>query len=128
MNDPENAIAIMQAMKENNPGIRIAIDDFGTGYSSLGYLSKFPVDILKIDQSFITDLSDESNIKITNTFINLAHGLNLQTVAEGVETAEHVKLLRSMNCDILQGFFFSRPVPAKEMCQLLECRTLPQTS
>ena len=99
-----------------------------SGYSSLGYLSKFPVDILKIDQSFITDLSDESNIKITNTIINLAHSLNLQTVAEGVETEEHLKLLKSMNCDIFQGYYFSKPVPAKDMCKLIECHTLLQTN
>jgi predicted signal transduction protein with EAL and GGDEF domain len=128
MNDPKSAITKMQSMKENNTGIRIAIDDFGTGYSSLGYLSKFPVDILKIDQSFITDLSDESNIKITNTIINLAHSLNLQTVAEGVETEEHLKLLRSMNCDIFQGYYFSKPVPAEDMCKLIERHTLPQAN
>jgi len=128
MNDPNNAITKMQSMKENNPGIRIAIDDFGTGYSSLGYLSKFPIDILKIDQSFITDLSDEINIKITNTIINLAHNLNLQTVAEGVETEEHLNLLSSMNCDIYQGYFFSKPVPAEDMCKLIKLHTLPQAN
>ena len=125
MSDPESAIAKMLSMKENNPGMRIAIDDFGTGYSSLGYLSKFPVDILKIDQSFIADLSDESNIKIIDTIINLAHGLDLETVAEGVETEKHLALLASKNCDIFQGYYFGAPVPAEEMSRLLELRRLP---
>ena len=125
MGDPESAIAKMHSIKENNLGIRIAIDDFGTGYSSLGYLSKFPVDILKIDQSFIANLSDENNIKIVDTIIALAHSLNLKTVAEGVATEDHLELLSSKNCDAFQGYYFGAPVPAEEMCRLLEQHTLP---
>ena len=125
MTDAEGAITKMHAIKENNPGIQIAIDDFGTGYSSLGYLTKFPVDILKIDQSFIKDFSDENNIKIVNTIINLAHTLDLVTVAEGVETKERFELLSEKECDIFQGYYFDAPVPDKDFLKLLEKKILP---
>jgi diguanylate cyclase (GGDEF)-like protein len=125
MSDPEGSIEKMLSMKENNPGIRIAIDDFGTGYSSLGYLSTFPVDILKIDQSFIAELSDRSNAKIVNTIIGLAHSLNLKTVAEGVETVEHLELLASKDCDLYQGYYFGAPSPMEQMVGFLKRGTLP---
>jgi diguanylate cyclase (GGDEF)-like protein len=101
-------------------GIRVALDDFGTGYSSLGLLSKLPVDLLKIDRSFIKGLpGDHTCMTLTRTIIGLASAFGLLTVAEGVETAEQFKLLRLLNCDQSQGYFHCRPIPAGEIDQLL---------
>jgi EAL domain-containing protein (putative c-di-GMP-specific phosphodiesterase class I) len=95
-------------------GVSIAIDDFGTGFSSLGYLSKLPVDTLKIDRSFVTDMTAEpQGLALVSTIINLAHSLKLKVVAEGVETEEQSRLLRVLNCDEMQGFLFSKPVPSE---------------
>jgi diguanylate cyclase (GGDEF)-like protein/PAS domain S-box-containing protein len=93
-------------------GVRVAIDDFGTGFSSLSYLAKLPVDTLKIDRSFIIDMnvSDEGSALVA-TIISLAHALKLKVVAEGVETLEQLRLLRSLHCDEYQGYWFGRPVP-----------------
>jgi diguanylate cyclase (GGDEF)-like protein len=94
-------------------GVHLAIDDFGVGYSSLGYLRDFPVDLLKIDRSFITDvIKRHDNAVITRAVINLAHNLGIEVVAEGVETAEQLQFLRDHRCDLIQGYFISRPVPA----------------
>lgn len=94
-------------------GVSIAIDDFGTGYSSLAHLAKLPVDSLKIDRSFIVEMTDtQQGLALVSTIISLAHGLNLKVVAEGVETDEQLRILRSLNCDEMQGFLFSRPVSA----------------
>ena len=125
MSDPSEARAKMDEIKKLNPGVRIAIDDFGTGYSSLSYLSEYPVDILKIDQSFISNLDRESNKKIVNTIITLAHSLNMEVVAEGVETKEQAEYLTSKKCGTLQGYYYGKPVPAGEMVALLEKGTLP---
>ena len=93
-------------------GVGIAIDDFGTGFSSLSYLAKLPVDTLKIDRSFVTDMTaTPEGLALVSTIINLAHALKLKVVAEGVETDEQSRLLRLLNCDEMQGFLFSRPVP-----------------
>ena len=101
-------------------GIRVALDDFGTGYSSLGLLSKLPVDLLKIDRSFVRGLpGDHTSMTLTRTIIDLASAFGLLTVAEGVETAEQWKLLRLMNCDQSQGYFHCPPVPVQQMDQLL---------
>jgi diguanylate cyclase (GGDEF)-like protein len=101
-------------------GIRIALDDFGTGYSSLGLLSKLPVDLLKIDRSFIGGLpGDHACMTLTRTIINLASAFGLLTVAEGVETSEQFEVLRMLNCDQSQGFFHHQPVPAQEIDELL---------
>jgi EAL domain-containing protein (putative c-di-GMP-specific phosphodiesterase class I) len=101
-------------------GIRIALDDFGTGYSSLGLLSKLPVDLLKIDRSFVKGLpGDHTCMTLTRTIIGLASAFGLLTVAEGVETAEQFKLLGLMNCDQSQGYFHCPPVPALEIDRLL---------
>jgi diguanylate cyclase (GGDEF)-like protein len=110
MGDMKQAIASLQAIRAL--GIRIAIDDFGTGFSSLGYLSKLPIDTLKIDRMFVIDMAtDEQGLSLVSTIINLAHSLHLKVVAEGVETEEQSHLLRLLKCDEMQGYLFSKPVP-----------------
>lgn len=102
-------------------GIRIAMDDFGTGYSSLNYLKKLPLDTLKIDQSFIRDLSsDTKDIEIVRAVISLALGLELDIVAEGVDKEEQIGILKALNCNIVQGYYFSHPLTAEQMTQMLQ--------
>ncbi|MCF6281586.1 MAG: GGDEF domain-containing protein [Candidatus Polarisedimenticolaceae bacterium] len=116
--DVSDVISKLQTLRDI--GIKLSIDDFGTGYSSLSYLKRFPVDTLKIDQSFIKDMdSNPSDASIVSTIINLAHEFSLTVVAEGVETAAHVELLRDKGCDTLQGYFFSRPLAAEAFAELL---------
>jgi len=96
-------------------GVRIAIDDFGTGYSSLSYLKKLPLDTLKIDREFIKDIPDiESDMQIPSIIIFLAKQLNFTVVAEGVETSKQLVFLKANQCDLAQGFYFSKPVPAHQ--------------
>ena len=112
MEDVKQSIATLQAIRAM--GVSIAIDDFGTGFSSLGYLSKLPVDTLKIDRSFVIDMTaGPQGLALVSTIINLAHSLKLNVVAEGVETEEQSRLLRLLNCDEMQGFLFSKPVPSE---------------
>lgn len=101
-------------------GIGVSIDDFGTGYSSLNYLHRFPLDELKIDGSFISNLSSPENRKVVNAIITLAKGLNFKVVAEGVETGEQLEFLRSNNCDEIQGYYFSKPLSAEDFHALLK--------
>ncbi|HEU4646884.1 MAG TPA: EAL domain-containing protein [Burkholderiales bacterium] len=118
MEDIKHSIASLQAIRAL--GVTIAIDDFGTGFSSLSYLAKLPVDTLKIDRSFVTDMTaGPQGLALVSTIINLAHSLRLKVVAEGVETEEQSRLLRLLNCDEMQGYLFSKPVPAAEMAALL---------
>ena len=118
MGDIDGAIASMNRLKAN--GISIAIDDFGTGYSNLGALKRFPVSRLKIDRSFIGDmLSQESDRAIASAFISLGQKLGLRVIAEGVETADQLEFLCRNNCDEMQGYLFSRPVPAASIGMLL---------
>lgn len=95
-------------------GVKISLDDFGTGYSSLGYLKNFPIDTLKIDRSFMFDIAkDKDNAAITSTIITLAQNLDLQVIAEGVETEEQLAFLKERNCYVMQGFYFSKPIEAE---------------
>ena len=111
MENVQHSITSLQALRDM--GIHIAIDDFGTGFSSLSYLSKFPVDTLKIDRSFVIEMTDSpQGLALVSTIISLAHALQLKVVAEGVETEEQARLLRLLNCEEMQGYLFSKPVPA----------------
>jgi EAL domain-containing protein (putative c-di-GMP-specific phosphodiesterase class I) len=100
-------------------GVRLAVDDFGTGYSALSYLRKFPVSTLKIDRSFISDINlSSSHRNLVEAIIAMAHGLDLKTVAEGVENAEQAELLTELNCDMVQGFYYSKAVSSSEIKKL----------
>jgi len=108
-------------------GVHLAVDDFGTGYSSLAYLSRFPIDKLKIDKSFIDGLAqDERADKIASTIIAMGRSLNLRVVAEGVETAIQLARLRELDCDVVQGYFYSRPLPAPAASEWLQGQQLPE--
>jgi EAL domain-containing protein (putative c-di-GMP-specific phosphodiesterase class I) len=118
VSDPEAAIARMRRLR--SLGVQIALDDFGTGYSSLTYLHRFPVCALKIDRSFLSRMTEsKSDTEIVRTIVTLAHNLGLKVIAEGVETVEQVNLLQFMGVEFGQGFYFSRPVSAEAMAQLL---------
>jgi EAL domain-containing protein (putative c-di-GMP-specific phosphodiesterase class I) len=92
------------------------MDDFGTGYSSLSYLKKFPIDVIKIDRSFIKDIPDnQDDIEITSAVIAMARNLNLKVVAEGIETVEQLTFLRHQRCDIGQGYLFDKPIPGDQL-------------
>jgi EAL domain-containing protein (putative c-di-GMP-specific phosphodiesterase class I) len=118
MQDAADNIAKLQAVRDL--GVKIAIDDFGTGYSSLGYLTKLPVQVLKIDRSFVTSmLDDPSAMTLVSTIISLAHALRLEVVAEGVESEEQAKILRLVRCDQMQGYLISRPIPFDDMTTFL---------
>ncbi len=113
MSDAEHHAALLEILRSK--GVHVSIDDFGTGYSSLAYLRRFPLDYLKIDRSFVEELTDSTEARaVVSATINLAHELRLKVVGEGVETAEQAACLREMRCDILQGNYFGCPVPAEE--------------
>ncbi|MCX6073459.1 MAG: EAL domain-containing protein [Campylobacterales bacterium] len=113
MVDPKKAITIMNDLHQR--GVRMSIDDFGTGYSSLSYLKKFKIYKLKIDQSFVRDISiDDEDKAIVGAIISMAKSLGLQTIAEGVETIGQLEYLREQGCDEIQGYYFSKPLPLKE--------------
>jgi diguanylate cyclase (GGDEF)-like protein/PAS domain S-box-containing protein len=119
MEHSEAATSILQALREK--GVQIALDDFGTGYSSLSYLRKFPVDALKIDQSFVSHISTAGdNASIVTAVISMARSLKLRVVAEGVETLEDLAFLQTHHCDEGQGYYFGRPVPPEQFAALLQ--------
>jgi diguanylate cyclase (GGDEF)-like protein len=126
MNNLEQALAQVHLLRQL--GIRFAIDDFGTGYSSLSQLRDLPVDSVKIDRSFVKDLDPDGggSSTLVRGIIALAHGLSLEVVAEGVETEQQLNLLRSMGCDISQGFFLYRPMPTAEVEKLMQGRPDPE--
>jgi EAL domain-containing protein (putative c-di-GMP-specific phosphodiesterase class I) len=110
MEDVKHSITSLLAIRDL--GISIAIDDFGTGFSSLSYLAKLPVDTLKIDRAFILEINKPEGKALVSAIIVLAHALKLKVVAEGVETDMQMRQLLSLDCDEMQGFLFSKPVPA----------------
>jgi diguanylate cyclase (GGDEF)-like protein len=126
MKRPEAAAAVLQTLRES--GMRVAIDDFGTGYSSLGYLQKFPLDALKIDQSFVCRIGTAGeDTAIVTAVIGMARALKLRVIAEGVETLEQLEFLRAQHCDDAQGYYFSRPVAPKQFVELLK-RGIPDVA
>lgn len=119
MADVDRAIGILRELKAL--GVQLSIDDFGTGYSSLSYLKRFPIDVLKIDRSFVNDITiDPDDAAIVASIVSLAHSLRLQVIAEGVETEAQLNYLREHDCDQIQGYFFSRPVTAAALTTMLE--------
>jgi diguanylate cyclase (GGDEF)-like protein/PAS domain S-box-containing protein len=122
MQNAELSLSVMKRLKEM--GIRISIDDFGTGYSSLSYLKRFPIDTVKIDQNFVRDLAPGSNDgAIISAVISMARALRLRVVAEGVETEEQLAFLRRENCEVFQGFLYSKPMSAEEFARSLRVTT-----
>jgi EAL domain-containing protein (putative c-di-GMP-specific phosphodiesterase class I) len=114
MTDTATTIQALQGLLQL--GVRLCIDDFGTGYSSLSYLRRFPVSILKIDRSFVKGLgTDDDDAEIVQTITTLAHSLGMVAVAEGLETPAQLDALRVIGCDLAQGFFLGRPVPADRL-------------
>ena len=119
MKDLDNAVATLQALKSMD--VQLAIDDFGTGYCSLSYLKRFPIDRLKIDQSFVRDIdTNPDDAAITLAIIAMAHSMRLKVIAEGVETEEQLNYLKSHSCDEIQGYYFSHPLPADEISKVLK--------
>ena len=118
MENVETTIETISAIRAL--GINLSIDDFGTGYSSMAYLKRFPIHTLKIDRSFIQGISENvDDAAIVEATIALAHALNLTVIAEGVETLEQLQFLEARQCEAVQGYYFSRPVPADQIPPLL---------
>ena len=121
MDNSEGNTALLKKFRDH--GYRFYIDDFGTGYSSLSYLHSFPFDALKIDRSFVNNLeSGDEHCKLVETIISIAHNFNMKVIAEGVETESQHAQLKAMGCEYLQGFLFSRPLPAEELFALLSAQ------
>ena len=117
--EPEMALQRLQNIK--SLGVKLSLDDFGTGYSSLSYLKRFPIDTLKIDQAFIRDVNnDHEDAALVKAIIAMAHGLGMDVVAEGVEEKEQLDFLKTNACDTIQGYLFSKPVPADELELMLK--------
>lgn len=124
MENVENNIQILRSLKDL--GVKISIDDFGTGYSSLSYLKRFPIDTLKIDQSFVRDIAtDPDDAAIVTAIIAMAHSLNFRVIAEGVETEAQLNFLCEHDCDEIQGFYFSRALPASEAAAFIQKGVMP---
>jgi EAL domain-containing protein (putative c-di-GMP-specific phosphodiesterase class I) len=118
MSDPEESVAILRRLSEM--GVLVSVDDFGTGYSSMSYLQRFPIDKLKIDRTFINDVtSSNDDASIVSAIVSLGHTLNLKVIAEGVETPEQLEFLQMLGCDQYQGYHYSRPMPAAEFAELI---------
>jgi EAL domain-containing protein (putative c-di-GMP-specific phosphodiesterase class I) len=121
MHNAEAAIMVLRELK--SLGVRVSVDDFGAGYSSLSYLRRLPIDTLKIDQSFVHDIGDREGGDggiLAQAIISLGHSLKLKVVAEGVETERQLTFLRSNHCDEVQGYFFSKPLPAEDYGRMLQ--------
>jgi EAL domain-containing protein (putative c-di-GMP-specific phosphodiesterase class I) len=123
MQSPETSVRTLFELKKL--GIRISLDDFGTGHSSLSYLKRFPIDTLKIDQSFVRDITNDADTAaIVMAIIAMAHSLRLKVVAEGVEHAEQAAFLKRHVCDQMQGYLIKPPVPASEFLELMRISAL----
>jgi len=121
MNDPEESIAILE--KLSKMGVLVSVDDFGTGYSSMSYLRRFPIDKLKIDRGFISEvMSRPEDASIVRAIISLAHSLKLKVVAEGVESIDQLEFLRTLGCDQYQGYYYSPALPAAKFEELVRAR------
>lgn len=121
MKDAESTAGMLRAL--HNMGVRISVDDFGTGYSSLSYLKRFPIDVIKIDQSFVRDLTtDEEDAAIVRAIIALAHSMRRSTIAEGVETEAQVEILRRERCEFFQGYYFGKPMQYPHLLARLEAQ------
>ena len=121
MKNPEHTAPLLQSLRQK--GIRVAIDDFGTGYSSLSYLHRFPIDTLKIDQSFVRQIDTSDGVSMVKAIIHLGRELGLRIVAEGVESEREATILETMGCDSAQGYYFSRPLAPENLATLLEARS-----
>jgi EAL domain-containing protein (putative c-di-GMP-specific phosphodiesterase class I) len=118
LQDLESTVRVLQSLKDI--GVHLALDDFGTGFSSLSHLQRFPIDVLKIDQSFIRNLSaDSSDASIVGAVIGMADSLRMRVVAEGVETEQQLNILAEQCCPEAQGYYFSRPLIAEDLTALL---------
>jgi diguanylate cyclase (GGDEF)-like protein len=116
--NPDQAATVLRALK--TLGVELHMDDFGTGYSSLGYLTRLPIDAIKIDRAFVSRMeSDDKHFQLVRTILTLARSMNLRAVAEGVETSAQLLALRKLGCDLAQGFLFSTPLAADEVTELL---------
>ncbi|WP_440055211.1 putative bifunctional diguanylate cyclase/phosphodiesterase [Pseudoalteromonas sp. T1lg65] len=120
MDDPQEAISIMRSLSAK--GIHLAMDDFGTGYSSLAYLKQFPLNTLKVDKAFIDDMHSERGKNMVDSIVTIAHNLDLHVVAEGVESEEQLKLLETLNCETIQGYYYSKPLSAKDFERFLQAQ------
>jgi EAL domain-containing protein (putative c-di-GMP-specific phosphodiesterase class I) len=121
LEDAQTTVTVLEQLRAL--GARLAIDDFGKGYSSLSYLKRLPMDLLKIDRSFVAGFGqDPRDTTIAESIVSLAHALGLQVIGEGVENAEQLERLRSMGCDLAQGYHIARPLPAEEVESLLADR------
>jgi diguanylate cyclase len=121
----DNSLSVLKKIKAL--GVAIYLDDFGTGYSSLSYLKKFPIDTLKIDKSFVDDISDDeakNNSLLVNAILSMGQSLGIKTIAEGVENSAQFNFLKSKDCDVIQGYYFSRPIPEAEFAKLLQSQAL----
>ena len=124
MHDAESSVAVLEALKAM--GVQLSIDDFGTGYSSLSYLKRFPIDTLKIDQSFVRGIAiDANDATIVSAMIGMGKNLKQRVIAEGMETQEQLAFLRTLQCAEGQGFLFSHPLPAEDFARLLVTGTDP---
>ena len=128
MTDPDRAAVVLQDL--HRAGIRISIDDFGTGQTSLSYLSALPIDEIKIDRSFIADMTESAgHHAITRSIVELGHNLGFDVVGEGVETAQIASALQETGCDVAQGYLYARPMPAADLSEWMVARqTAPRRS
>jgi EAL domain-containing protein (putative c-di-GMP-specific phosphodiesterase class I) len=119
MRNPKISAETMRKMRDM--GMKVAVDDFGTGYSSLSYLKELPVDVIKIDKSFVSDINfNPGSLAIVRAIIEIAHALDMKLLAEGIETVDQKNCLRDLGCDLAQGFLFHKPLPVEQFEQLLK--------